>query len=178
MNWTIEALRNYRKTEACYGEQEDYCRRFEVIAENPDYFLRTTPTAHFTASAVLLSPDKRKALFTLHRKLNRWLQLGGHADGETNLSLTALREAQEESGILQIELLSHEAIDLDIHWIPQGKEPGHFHYDMRFLLWSPTADLPKCSEESHALEWFSLEHPFEEPSLTRLLMKAKGLLSR
>ncbi len=172
MNWTLDTLKKYRQSAFCGGEQSVFCDRFEQLAIDEKNFCREALEAHFTASAVLLSPDKKRALFTHHKKLNRWLQLGGHADGELDLSKVALKEAEEESGLHEIALLLPDPIDLDIHWIPPGKEPGHFHYDMRFLLWSPSSDLPNCSEESNALEWFSLETPFPEESLARLLKKA------
>jgi 8-oxo-dGTP pyrophosphatase MutT (NUDIX family) len=108
-----------------------------------------------TASAWILSPNGRRFLLTHHRKLGRWLQLGGHCDGDANLAGTALREACEESGIadLSIEPLP---LDLDVHTIPaRPGEPEHLHLDTRFVVWAPPHARVVRSDESHALGWFA-----------------------
>jgi ADP-ribose pyrophosphatase YjhB (NUDIX family) len=94
---------------------------------------RTLAEGHFTGSAWLVSADGERVLLTHHRKLGRWLQLGGHADGEGDLAAVALREAEEESGLSRL-LVEPEIFDLDRHLIPaRGSEPAHWHYDVRFL---------------------------------------------
>jgi|694.fasta_scaffold00245_60 8-oxo-dGTP pyrophosphatase MutT (NUDIX family) len=133
-------------------------RMLAFIDEHPlDAHLRTQLTGHLTASALVLDASGTRALLTHHRKLNRWLQLGGHCDGDANLALAALREAQEESGIadLRIEPLP---IDLDIHSIPARRdEPEHLHLDTRFLVHAPAGAVESLSEESHALAWVSVD---------------------
>ena len=111
---------------------------------------------------------------THHRKLGRWLQPGGHADGEADIANVALREAMEESGINDISALSDQIFDIDIHEIPaRGKEPAHFHYDCRFLL-QATHDDYVVSEESYDLRWIGAhEIPSftDEASVLRMLRK-------
>ena len=104
---------------------------------------------------MLVDAAGQRVLLTHHRKLDRWLQLGGHADGNANLRAVALREAQEESGITDLRLLPR-AIDLDIHTIPaRGGEPAHLHLDVRFLVAAPPDADAAASEESHALRWLT-----------------------
>ena len=122
-------------------------------ADHADCCERTLALGHFTGSAWLVSADGQRVLLTHHRKLDRWLQLGGHADGDGDLSAVALREAQEESGLggLAVE---GGVFDLDRHFIPaRGAEPGHWHYDVRFVLRASVDEVFVVNEESHALAW-------------------------
>ncbi len=126
---------------------EAFVRRHRDCAE------RTLPIGHLTGSAWLVSADGQRVLLTHHRKLNRWLQLGGHADGDMNLANVALREAEEESGLTDLSV-EPEIFDLDRHWIPErGNEPGHWHYDMRFVVRANGSEAFVVSDESHALAW-------------------------
>lgn len=133
---------------------------------------------HLTGSALVATEGLDRVLLTLHRKLNRWLQLGGHADGSLALDAVALREAQEESGLSSFDFVVRGIFDLDIHWIPEGKEPGHYHYDARYLLTTPEPERISISDESHALRWFSLDEAravTDEPSMLRLFEKLEAL---
>ena len=98
-------------------------------------FNKENKIGHFTGSAWIVSPDRSMVLMTHHRKLNMWLQLGGHADGTEDLISVAIREAKEESGFNEFILLSDKIFDLDIHEVPAVEnEPVHYHYDVIFLL--------------------------------------------
>lgn len=94
-------------------------------------------------------------MLTHHRKLDRWLQLGGHADGDGDLAAVALREAEEESGMSGLTLQGG-VFDLDRHLIPaRGDEPAHWHYDVRFVV-RASDEVFQVSEESHSLAWKSI----------------------
>lgn len=124
-----------------------------LLGEGHHAFTRERLHGHFTGSAWLVSGDGRRTLLTHHRKLDRWLQPGGHADGDMDLAAVALREALEESGLpdLQVE---PAIFDLDRHWIPElGDVPGHWHHDVRFVVQATGSEAFAVSAESHALAW-------------------------
>lgn len=130
-------------------------RMLDFVLSTPDCFRRSHTPGHITGSAWLLNSDGSKALLTLHHKLQLWVQPGGHADGDTDILRVALREAQEESGIQEIRVLSPEIYDVDIHTIPYHpgtNTPQHLHYDVRFLL-QAQHDTYTISHESDALAW-------------------------
>lgn len=133
--------------------ERDVVERFErFLSSGVNVFHRTRPDGHFTASCWLVSPDRASVLLTHHRKLDRWLQLGGHADGDTDLARVAQREAEEESGIAGLAVLP-DIFDLDAHTIPaRGNEPEHTHWDVRFVVLAPSLGF-QVSDESHALAW-------------------------
>jgi 8-oxo-dGTP pyrophosphatase MutT (NUDIX family) len=126
-----------------------------IDAHPADAHRRTLLAGHLTASALVVDADRSRALLTHHKKLGRWLQLGGHCDGDASLAHVALREAIEESGI---EGLSIDPcpIDVDIHVIPaRPGEPEHLHLDTRFLVVAPRGAREVASDESHELAWIS-----------------------
>jgi 8-oxo-dGTP pyrophosphatase MutT (NUDIX family) len=130
---------------------------------------------HITASAFLLNHNSTKFLLMHHVKLNKWLQLGGHCDGNTDVLAVALKEAQEESGISSIEPVKTSIFDIDIHHIPMHKAvPAHEHYDIRFLLKTVNSDTIQKNNESNELRWFSFneELPTQEESVARMVRKA------
>jgi 8-oxo-dGTP pyrophosphatase MutT (NUDIX family) len=138
-------------------DEEDPRRRMiELLESEPRCFHRTAFPAHFTGSALVVSADGSRALLHHHRKLDRWLQFGGHCDGDEDVLRVARREALEESGIDGLIVASSRPFDLDIHAIPAfGAEPVHFHYDIRYVLIAPEDATSATSEESHELRWFT-----------------------
>ena len=133
-------------------ESETVSRFEEFVDAHPDCFHRSCRVGHVTGSAWLLDAAGTRVLLTHHRKLGRWLQLGGHSDGDPDTLAVALREACEESG-LTVRALDEAIFDLDVHRIPaRGDEAAHRHYDVRFLLVAERGRFRK-NDESHALEW-------------------------
>ncbi len=147
----------------------------ELLADTDDPYRRERLAGHFTASAWLVSADGERLLMTHHRKLDRWLQLGGHADGDTDLAQVALREAEEESGLSGL-VVEPEMFDLDRHWIPErGDVPGHWHYDVRYVVRATANEAFAVSEESLALAWREIaslrDEPGIDPSIVRMANK-------
>lgn len=133
-------------------------RMLRFVDDHPyDAHLRTLRVGHLTASAIVVDARRERVLLTHHKKLGRWLQLGGHCDGDANLAGVALRECVEESGIETLAI-DPAPIDLDVHAIPARKdEPEHLHLDTRFVVHAPEGAREVASEESIALRWFTRE---------------------
>lgn len=138
--------------------EQQFRLRMQELLKYPNCFERSLLHAHFTGSAWVVDLDHKKALLTHHAKLNRWLQLGGHADGDSNMPRVAAKELCEESGRNDFELTSEEIFDIDIHIIPAKRDvPEHEHYDVRYLfLGDSTLPLQK-NHESNELAWVDFE---------------------
>jgi len=167
------------------GEAATVERIRRLVERHPDCLNRTCLPGHVTASCWIASNDGASFLLTHHRKLNRWLQLGGHVDGESDLPRAALREAREESGLIELDFFRETGriltVDLDVHLIPaRPGEPEHEHHDVRFLLIAgPDQQLVK-SAESNDLRWFEnsdLPRVAGDQSVLRLGRKALRLLA-
>jgi 8-oxo-dGTP pyrophosphatase MutT (NUDIX family) len=148
------------------------------VETHEDCLLRTCAPGHLTGSAWIVSPDRTRVLLTHHLKLDKWLQLGGHADGDGDLLAVALREAREESGLAAVRVVAPEVFDVDRHWIPPRKaDPGHYHYDLRFLLEAdPAAPLVRAHAESKELAWVELARVTAlnpEESMARMVRKTR-----
>ena len=152
--------------------------RDQVVAfidGHPDAALRSCAEGHLTGSALVVDASAQRTLLMLHRKLGRWFQPGGHADGDTNLAAVALREASEETGIAGLRVLA-EPIDIDVHLVEPPGEPPHLHLDTRFLVVSPPGAVEEANDESLALRWVTeaglddLDPPVD-PSTRRLVRR-------
>ena len=156
-------------------EQETSERLRAFVVANEDCFKRELEIGHVTGSAWILNAKADAALLTHHRKLNIWVQLGGHADGDANIQRVAEREAEEESGLKDLNVVATDIFDIDIHEIPARKsEPAHFHYDCRFLLQAASEDYV-VSDESHDLKWILLadmQSYTTEESVLRMVRKS------
>jgi 8-oxo-dGTP pyrophosphatase MutT (NUDIX family) len=158
-------------------EMRDRIARF--VGEQAECFERTLQSGHVTGSAWVIDPSRTAVLLTHHRKLGKWLQFGGHADGEADIRAVALREAREESGIAELRPAQAGIYDVDVHEIPaRGEEPAHFHYDVRYAFFAERAAAPTVSEESYDVRWFSLPEAAALPidaSVRRLIAKTSTL---
>lgn len=135
---------------------------------------------HLTGSAFIVD-ERGRLLLHHHRRLDRWLQMGGHDEGEYDPLRTALREATEESGLASLELAWEGILDVDVHAIPEGKkEPGHLHHDVRFLFRTRTPEaIVHDDSESKALDFFALEEAerlLGDASAGRVVRKIRRIL--
>lgn len=139
---------------AAHAAEHAVVERFRAFAAaHADAAERSLAVGHLTGSAWLVSADGARVLLTHHRKLGRWLQLGGHADGDADLARTSLREAEEESGLPGL-VVEPAIFDLDRHRIPaRGTEPEHWHYDVRYVVRATGSEAFVVGGESHALAW-------------------------
>jgi len=184
-------------------EEAAFTQLFRFVAETPTCFDRTHLPGHITGSAVVASPELDRIVLTHHRRLGKWLQLGGHSDGHHLTWEVAMREAEEESGLGRLEFADLKRLlqpsdpntgfaigndqiplifDIDCHTIPaRPNEPEHIHYDVRFLILAPGNQTPVVSEESHDVAWFTIAQANEitrEISMRRQLTKLQLLQAR
>lgn len=137
-------------------EVADYRRRIlEFVDAHPDSLHRSCVEGHLTGSALVVEEGTGRILMMFHRKLQRWLQPGGHADGDANLAAVALREATEETGVEGLRV-DPVPVDLDIHRVEPPGEPPHDHLDVRYLVVAPAGAMPAGNHESEALRWVEL----------------------
>ena len=167
----ISSLRNYITD---FPEEKKFIPSFLELLNHLDCFQRTHLPGHLTGSAWILNADKTKTLLVHHGKLNRWMQPGGHADGDENILRVALKEAEEETGLKTFKIVD-QIFDIDIHTIPARKDfPEHLHYDVRFLLEGSEDEKILVSEESHDVKWIALselENFTKERSVLRMKEK-------
>ncbi|WP_375580857.1 NUDIX hydrolase [Marivirga tractuosa] len=144
-------------------------------------FYRDNLEAHFTASAWIINPNSEEVLLLHHKKLNKWLQPGGHADGQTDLEKVAKKEAEEETALNNLQLITNKIFDIDIHIIPENKGiPEHYHFDVRFAYFCTEIEKTQINSESNNFHWIklnSVETLTKEPSILRMAEKSKVFLN-
>ncbi|MVM37493.1 NUDIX domain-containing protein [Spirosoma sp. HMF3257] len=169
----LQLLHQHRPADS--NEQTMTQATIAFVDQYPDCFERSLLVGHVTGSAWIVSPDRTQTLLIHHRKLDRWLQPGGHADGDPDVAAVALREAQEETGLTSLKLVSPAIFDVDVHSIPaRNGVPEHLHYDIRFLLEADPEEPFGYSDEIKDIQWFLLNHVekfTDSESIFRLIRK-------
>ena len=149
-------------------------RFIDFVEKNENCFERHLLIGHITASAFIFDPQNHKTLLLHHKKLNKWLQPGGHCDGEKDTLSVAIKEVYEETGLI-IENFRQKVFDLDIHTIPENKGvPEHEHFDVRYLLLADSEIPLVQNHETNELKWVDLsdmENYTTEESLVRMKNK-------
>lgn len=149
-------------------------------------FYRDSLSGHFTASSFLINKDKTSVCFGHHKKLNKWLFLGGHFDGDNDPLFVSIKEAKEESGIKSISPVSNHIFDIGMYLIPSYKNvPAHYHFDVTFILQAHSDEFKINNEEMNDLKWVSIESPkshwkdmFKDESICRMIEKYKKLQAK
>jgi 8-oxo-dGTP pyrophosphatase MutT (NUDIX family) len=168
-----------RRLVAASGPGDVRDRILAFLDDHPDALHRSCAEGHLTGSALVVDPRASRALLMLHRKLGKWLQMGGHADGDGDLARVALREVAEESGLADARLTGGP-VDLDVHRVEPPGELAHLHLDVRFVAVVPPEAVPVANHESRELRWFplvELAHGADEPGMRRLAAAALAYCS-
>ena len=157
----LRQIQKYRP----YNEQEERDRAILLkwMESGCDILTRENETAHLTASAWVVSPDRKQVLMAYHNIYNSWAWLGGHADGEWNLQKVAIREVEEESGLSQVTLLQEAPVSLEIltvdgHWKRGMYVSSHLHLNVTYLMEAdPRKPIRKKPDENSAVAWIPVE---------------------
>jgi len=174
----IARLNTYKTS---FPEEASFvCQFLELLQAQRCYFRNHLP-GHITGSSWIVNESRSHVLLMHHVKLNKWLQPGGHADGDENILGVALREAQEETGLKILALVTEEIFDIDIHPIPARADfPRHLHFDVRFVFQASQNEVIQVSSESNHVEWFELNSiaslTKNNTSIIRMMEKTKQLL--
>jgi 8-oxo-dGTP pyrophosphatase MutT (NUDIX family) len=173
----LDELRNYVPADGREAAMRD--RLVAFVGAHPDAFERALAIGHVTASAWIVDPTRTRALLLHHRKLGKWLQPGGHVDGDPDVRAVALREAGEECGLRSLRFAATRIYDVDVHAIPaRPGEPAHDHYDVRFALEADPAEPLVLNSESKDAAWIALDALSSygvDESVLRLARKTKTL---
>ena len=185
---SIEQIKAY--SPCCEQEMRDKDVMLTFLTDNDDGFLRSNLTAHMTASAWVLSPDRTRVVMVYHNIYNSWSWVGGHADGDTDLAAVAMREVQEETGIREMELLeagifSLENLAVEGHMKNGAYVPSHVHMNITYLLRAKD-DVLRCKrDENSGVKWMTPEEALmssTEPWMVehvyrKLIEKAKAYMA-
>lgn len=149
------------------------------VANHPRCMDRYYPAGHLTASGFVVDPTTERTLLILHRKLDKWLQPGGHLEAGELPPAAASREVAEETGLVA-RRVSDVPFDADVHVIPGREgEPGHAHFDLRYLFFADST-AAAGSEEVAGAEWISFDRITQytdEPSILRMAVRTERLLA-
>lgn len=180
----LELLQQY---DALWPQERAVTQRIQsLVSQHADCFDRTCRPGHVTASAWVTDAQAEYCLLVRHKKLDKWLQPGGHADGQSDVAGVARREVIEETGVSRLRLVDAVPLDLDVHPIPERRaqsgeliEDAHDHHDIRFLFVADPSDPLVLSDESHEVRWCNeheLRQRTDEVSVIRLREKALRVL--
>lgn len=156
-------------------------KTLHFVSQYENFWQRENEYGHITASAWVINHTRNKALLTHHKKLNIWVQLGGHIEPEDKDIMCACeRELKEESGLSQFRILSRDIFDIDVHSIPMNSKgfPEHFHFDIRFIFEANSNEMINFDqEESNDVQWIYLNEIKKfttEPSIWRMVEKSSS----
>ncbi len=175
----LEALDRYRTPFLEEAAMVERTRRF--VEAHEDCFDRKLWPGHVSASAWVVSPARDRVLMLHHKKLDMWLQPGGHADGDPDVLNVVLKETSEETGLPpeELRLVDDEIFDVDVHTVHASAfDPRHLHFDIRFLVEADDRHAVPGNDESHEVRWIPLDQVLRLNNLRsiyRMVQKTRRL---
>ncbi len=173
--WLLKRLESYEG----YDERENamLLKLLSFVMAHENCFERKQSAGHVVVGAWIVDRRRAKAVLVHHRKLDKWLQPGGHVENDPSLIDAARREVTEETGLRRFRLLSPEIFDIDVHTIPaHNGVPEHMHHDIRFVFEAASGAKLLVSGESHDVQWVPLEEVLRRngsESVRRLVEKTR-----
>jgi 8-oxo-dGTP pyrophosphatase MutT (NUDIX family) len=174
-------------------ERADVQRIITLAQRHPNITSPLCEVGHITGSSMIVHAASRRVLLNHHRKFDRWMQFGGHMDNDLEPHVTALREAREETGLMDLQFIpltratgegqgvGVRPFDVDVHAVPaRNGRPDHLHLDLRYLLATNQPDSAQATDESNEIRWFSLDELQAldlEPEVWRMIRKAQVAFS-
>ena len=146
----------------CPQEQRDKEMMLAYLQTHPDALTREDQQAHMTASAWVLSPDRKRVVMVYHNIYRSWSWTGGHADGECDMLAVAMREVREETGLRQLSLVAEGIFSLECLHVAAHEKNGkpvaeHIHMNVTYLLQAEEETVRKKPDENSAVGWFTPE---------------------
>jgi len=175
-NQLRERLKSYQ---TIYEDEKAFIPRFLSLLNNfPNCYERSLLSGHLTGSGWIVDRKAESVVLLHHKKLNRWLQPGGHADGEENICRVSSKEAEEETGLKSLKFFNEDIFDIDIHIIPARKNiRTHYHFDIRFLFIADHSEKIVVSDESNEVAWIPIDNVSRltknNKSIHRMILKTK-----
>ena len=170
---------NLTKLVKAYPSSDSHKQRIlKFLNKYDDFWTKKNALGQVTASCWVVNKERTKALMTHHKKLDKWLQIGGHIEAEDHTIVDAcIRELKEESGLTRFKLLQDSIFDLDIHDIPESKKgvPAHVHYDIRMFFEADEKEAINFDkEESNQMAWMKMVEisDLENESIERMVRKS------
>lgn len=154
----------------CEQEREDRRMILRYMDQCPDVLTRANETAHLTASAWVVNPERTRALMIYHNIYDSWAWPGGHADGEADLMSVAMREVREETGVADLRPASEEIFSLEILPVSAHFKRGryvvpHLHLNLTYLLVAGDKQQTRAKpDENSGVRWFDLDAAVEASS--------------
>ena len=176
----LEELRLYRAADA--REAQHHRAVLDLLSYGAQPFSRRQfVPGHITASCFVVDARTQRVLLHHHRHLDRWLQMGGHIEEGESAVAAALREAREESGLVDLEVIGNSVMDIDVHEIPaKTGEPEHSHFDVRYIARTSRPESIQLNHvESRELAWLGLDEAvplMNDESAKRAMLKIRNVL--
>jgi 8-oxo-dGTP pyrophosphatase MutT (NUDIX family) len=154
-NDLLDKLKEYKAFDR--NEKLMQNRLLSFVHDHSDCYKRELLIGHVTASCWVMNKNKEEVLLIHHVKLDKWLQPGGHCDGNENVYEVAKKELEEETGLIPTSI-DVSIYDLDIHTIPERKGiPEHEHFDIRFLFTVNKNQRLIHNHETKDMKWMLLK---------------------